>query len=343
MRKIYIALFGLLAAGTLQAQTILKYQSHGLVADTKNEMFITKYVEPGAEGRNAIWDFTNLELTSNFTGSLDDAGLSKGASIFTTSNVALEEFGNYFFFKSNENAIEQYGFLAGNGSLSIVYDVPFVKMRYPFAYGSSFSGPFSGSYNSNSAKLGDINGTYTVTGDGLGKLLLPGNVSYSNVLRVKEVKSYTQSINGKGYQLEDVTYRWYVDGHRYPLLVLIKSTSHFENGKSYSSTRAAYNPVIIQNTPLSTNTLINNLGLSVYPNPYSDFVNINVNLDNTSRLKISVFDMNGRLVKVLFNGVEVAGDKTYKFSAKDLGLSAGAYLIKLNVNGNEVTQKVVEL
>jgi hypothetical protein len=343
MRKIYIALFGLLAAASLQAQTILNYKTHGLVADTKNEMFITKYVEPGVEGRNVTWDFTSLELTSNFTGSLEEAGLSKGASVFTTSNVALEEFGNYFFFKSSESGIEQYGFLSGNGSLSIVYDVPFVKMKYPFAFGSNFSGSFSGTYNHNGAKLGDINGTYAVYGDGIGKLLLPGNVSYSNVLRVKEVKSYTQSINGKGYQLEDVTYRWYVDGHRYPLLVLIKSTSFHENGKSYSSTRAAYNPVIIQNTPLSTNTLSSSLGLSVYPNPYTDFVNINVNLDNASRVKLSVFDLNGRLIKVLFNGVEVAGDRTYKFSAKELGLSAGAYLVKLNVNGKEATQKVVEL
>lgn len=342
MRKIYALLSGLLIASSLQAQTTLRFETHGLMADTKNGMNLTKYTEPGVEGKNVTWDFTNLELTNNFVGSLDNVDISKGASIFTTSNVALEEFGNYFFFNVSRTGIDQYGFMSGNGATTIEYDVPFVKMRYPFAFGSSYSGNFSGSYKHNGTILGTITGTYTVSGDGTGKLLLPENVSYSNALRVKEVKTFTQTINGNNYQLEDITYRWYVEGHRYPLLVLIKSTSFSQNGKSNFSTRAAYNPVIIQNSPTSINALGANVGFTAYPNPYTDFVNINVRLESASTVKLSVFDMNGRLVKVLVNGVEPSGERMYKFSAKELGLGAGAYLVKVNVNGKEATQKVVE-
>jgi hypothetical protein len=304
-------------------------------------MKITKYTEPGVEGKNVVWDFRNLELVSDFAGTLDDPTFSKGVGIFTESNTVLEEFGNYFFFKSNESGIEQHGFMSNSGTTTIVYDQPFVKMRYPFTFGSSYTGSFGGTYNSNERNIGTIQGTYTVTGDGMGTLLLPGNKSYSNVLRVKEVKAYNQSLNNRGYDIEVVTYRWYVNEHRFPILVLIKSSSFFENGRTGSSTQAAYNPLAI--TPLDVTTTADNLNFSAYPNPYRDQISIRFNLENPSNVNLSVFDVNGRLVKVLFTGDEVSGEKNYKFSAKEMGLASGAYIVKLNVNGAETSQKVLEL
>lgn len=343
MKKIYVLSALIIATVAMQAQTVLNYQTHGLVNDTRNEMFITKYVEPGLEGNNVVWDFSSLELTNNFVGVLDNPALSKGAATFTNSNVALEEFGNFFYFNANDQRIEQHGFMSGNGNIYIVYNVPFVKMRYPFAFGSTYSGPFGGYYLHNGNRIGDIEGTYTVTGDGMGKLLLPGNVSYNKALRVKEVKTFIQSMNGTNYQFEDVTYRWYVEGHRYPLLVLIKSTTQYTNGKNHSSTRAAYNPVILQNNPLVTNNLANVSSISAYPNPYTDHVNISVVLSKSSRVKLSVFDINGRLVKELASGVEPMGERNYRFSAKEMGLTAGTYMVKLNIDGKESVQKIVEL
>jgi len=343
MRKILLSIAVILLAASLQAQTVLKYQTHGLIPNHKNEMYITKYVEPGVSGNNVIWDFTNLELTNDFVGSLDNPAFNKGALVFPHSTTVLEEFGNFFFFKATEDGIEQQGFMSASGSTTIVYDVPFQKMKYPFTYGSNYSGDFSGTYNSNSTTQGTITGTYEVTGDGMGTLLLPGNMSYSNALRVKEIKSFTQTLNNYSYDIENVTYRWYVNGHRFPILVFIKSTYTFKNGRTQISTQAAYNPVIIQNMPTDVETLNMSYSMNVYPNPYREQVNISYTLDNASNVNLSVFDLNGRLVKVLVNAVEGAGEQSHKFSAKEMGLAAGAYLVKLNVNGNETTQKIVEL
>lgn len=341
MRKLLLLAATLLIAVSLQAQTVLKYQTHGLVPNHKNEMFITQYAEPGSEGRNVIWNFSKLELTNDFVGTLDRPDFSKGMNLFPNANTVLDEFGNNFFFKTTELGIEQHGFMSASGNTSIVYDVPFQKMKYPFTFGSSFSGDFSGNYQSASTQ-GPITGTYSVSGDGIGTLILPGNVSYQNALRVKEIKSYTQVLNNFEYNVVNETYRWYVNEHRFPILVFIKSTYTFKNGRTQISTQAAYNPVILLG-PTDVQTTGLNYGMNVYPNPYRDFVNITFTLEKSSAVNLSVYDLKGSLVKVLVNNTEQAGEKTYKFSAKEMGLSAGAYLVKLSVDGNVATQKVLEL
>ena len=341
MKKFYLTIACVVIAFSLQAQTVLKFQTHGLVAENINEMKITKYVEPGTEGMNVVWDFRNLELVQDFVGTLDHPEFSKGYSTFPESNTVLEEFGNLFYFKYDENSIEQHGFMSGRGVTTIIYDQPFVKMRYPFTYGSSFSGSFGGTYNNNEKVLGTQQGTYTVTGDGMGTLMLPGNMVYENALRVKEVRSYTQTFNNSSYDVETVTYRWYINDHRFPILVLIKSTSTYGTGRTYASTQAAYNP--IKTTPLDITTTTQGYGLTAFPNPYHDQVNIRFNLDSNSEVNLSVFDLSGRLIKVLYSGTDAAGEKNFRFSAKEVGFSKGAYVVKLNVNGKEASQKIVEL
>ncbi len=345
MRKIYLSIICLLFAASLSSQTVLRYDSHGLVADHVNDMKITEYVEPGDEGNNVVWDFRTLELVKEFTGKLDNPSFTKGANIFTESNSVLEEFGNLFFFNVSKDAIEQHGYMSGRGTVNIVYDQPFVKMRYPFTYGSSFAGSFDGRYNSADRQLGTLTGSYAVKGDGMGVLMLPGNYVYENALRVKEVKSYTQTINNRSYDIETVTYRWYVNEHRFPILVLIESTHNYESGRTHTSTQAAYNPIVFtsDSNPLDMETVVQDLSLKAYPNPYHNEVNLRFDLRNESKVNLSVYDLNGRLVKVLVDGTEAAGERMYKFSAKEMGLSAGAYIVKLNVNGEKASQRILEL
>lgn len=345
MRKVYLT-FACLALGlSLHAQSVIRFQTHGLVADHKNEMKITKYTNPGAQGRNVVWDFRALELTKDFTGSLDNPSVSKGASIFTNTNTQLEEFGNYFFFKTTQAEVEQHGFMSANGNIKIIYDTPFVKMKYPFSYGSSFSGSFDGRYIANDREAGTLNGSYAVDGDAYGTLMLPGNMVYENALRVKEVKSYNQNLNNRNYDIETITYRWYVNGHRFPILVLISNTTTYQDGRTHNSTQAAYNAIALseENNPLVINTSMGIGSLETYPNPYHNQVTIKFGIEQNSKVNLSVYDLNGRLIKVLLNGSVDAGEKTYQFSAKDMGLSTGAYIVKLNLNGQEASKRILEL
>lgn len=341
MKRITLLIIGLAIAFSTDAQTILTYKTHGLLPNEKNPMRLTKYVDPGTSGQNVTWDFSTLEETVNFTGSIEQSYITKGGERFSTSNTALEEFGNFFFFNSNSYQLEQYGYLSNNGNTIIEYTTPFVKMRYPFSYNSSYSGFFDGKYIFSDKEIGTISGTYDVTGDAIGTLKLPEEKLFRNTLRVKEVKSYNQIINGVTTKIEETTYRWYINEHRFPILVFISCSYTFENGQTSTSTKAAYNSDVLT----SANSLPSNseYTLEVFPNPYSEKVNIKLHLEKNSKISISVYDLIGKKISVLADKNEDAGDFTYNFSAKDLGLARGTYIVKVVVNNRETTRKILEL
>jgi hypothetical protein len=341
MKRLFILMIGFAVAFASHAQTILTFKSHGLVPNENNPMMLAKYVDPGVEGQNAVWDFSLLETTDNFTGNVQDTYTAKNANRFQIANTVLEEFGNYFFFNSSSSQLEQYGYSSGNGTLAIEYTKPFVKMRYPFAYNNDYSGSFEGKYISNNTIIGEIVGTYTVTGDASGMLLLPNGKSFNNALRVKEVKTYKQTVNGSSVDIEEIAYRWYVNEHRFPILVLINSSYTFANGQTSSTTKAAYNTNVIA---LNINNPNQNIGLNleVFPNPYHEIININLHLDEKSKLNITVYDIIGKRVAVLADAYQDAGDISYTFSGKEFGLTNGTYIIKVKVNNSEYIKKIIE-
>lgn len=342
MKRIFLLPIGLFLTLNSFSQTILTFKTHGLQPDEQNPMMLTEYVEPGQKGQNVTWDFSKLEPTNNFLGNVQSPSTLKGSGNFSSANIRLEEFGNSFFFNSNSSVLEQYGYLSNGGSLAIEYTKPFVKMRYPFSFNSSYSGTFEGKYIADEKEIGNISGTYEVDGDAIGTLLLPEGKSFRNALRVKEVKSYIQTINGSKTKIEETTYRWYVNEHRFPILVLIKSNYTFNSGQTSSSTKAAYNSnvVSLRNDVVPTSSTYK---LEVFPNPYYDKVNINLQIESRSKVNITVYDLIGKKVAVLTDKYEDAGDFTYNFSAKELGLAKGTYIVKVKVDNNEATRKILEL
>ena len=344
MKQILLITVSLFAFIGLQGQTTLRYNTHGLTANHVNNMSITKYAEPGDDGRNVIWDFSDLEFNRDFTGTLDEPSITKGAHIFSNANTALQEFNSFFFFNSNRKRIEQHGYMSVNGNVYITYNEPFVKMRYPFTFGSAFDGIFSGTYNSNEKQLGTLYGTYKVEGDGIGTLILPNDKIFENALRVKEVKEYDQTLNNRSYKISTTTYRWYVENHRFPVLVLISNSTIYEDGRTHTSTQAAYNTKVMNEvTPPISITTENAVNLKAFPNPYKDKITFRFVLKENSNINLSVFDINGRHVKTLFKGQAEAGEKEFTFTGKQVGLGAGAYIVKLNVNGSVISKKILEL
>ncbi len=84
-------------------------------------------------------------------------------------------------------------------------------------------------------------------------------------------------------------------------------------------------------------------GLQVYPNPYAGSVNISFSLNHQRQVSLQMLDMTGKQVKILADGVAVAGTQNYTFSAAAMGLPAGIYLLHLTINGHVFTRKLVEV
>ena len=343
MKKVLSILFVISLFTTVSAQTVLTFKTHGLIPDERNPMLLTKYVEPGDAGKNVVWDFTKLEITGNFVGNIDQPVKERGSEMLSKSNSVLEEFGNYFFFDVNRQGIKHYGYSSGSGTTTIEYTRPFVKMKYPFRYGDSFEGDFGGIYKVRGEEYGTIDGKYSVSADGEGTLVLPGGVSYSKALRVKEVKSYSNLMKTSAYDIEVETYRWYVNEHRFPILVLIKSTYINGTNRSSCGTQAAFNPVIINKLNELAQADDKAFVVNVYPNPYVGQVNIKFDVEEESFVNVSVYGTNGKIIATLANQNEKSGTKEFKFSAKQFGVGTGSYVVKVTVGENTVMEKIIEL
>lgn len=76
-----------------------------------------------------------------------------------------------------------------------------------------------------------------------------------------------------------------------------------------------------------------------YPNPFNPATTIEYYLSRPSMVKISVYDVTGKLVKQLYDGLKPVGNHTLRFDAS--GFSSGLYLYKLEAGDYSETRKMV--
>lgn len=82
-------------------------------------------------------------------------------------------------------------------------------------------------------------------------------------------------------------------------------------------------------------------GASVFPNPSSDMIVLQFNLDEESLIKVELYDNNGRLVKILKEQKVKAGLNELTFSLNPL--AAGQYSVVLFKNGTKMeTHKILK-
>ena len=92
--------------------------------------------------------------------------------------------------------------------------------------------------------------------------------------------------------------------------------------------------------PVSTqNTLASDL-YQVSPSLSKDEINIRLNDVANAQVNINLFDINGQLIKTLFDG-QTRSDLDVQVSKSTLGISNGTYFIHLNVDGQRAIEKVM--
>jgi hypothetical protein len=87
------------------------------------------------------------------------------------------------------------------------------------------------------------------------------------------------------------------------------------------------------------------LASRVYPNPFTDFVNLDFNNESESdRVSIEVYDLSGRIGYRRMLGQLPKGGNTVRLSAAEAGLKTGVYIVTLSVNGKPIqASKVIRL
>lgn len=87
-----------------------------------------------------------------------------------------------------------------------------------------------------------------------------------------------------------------------------------------------------------------NLGFNLKqnaPNPFSTSTNIAYTLDKNADVKLYILDLNGRVIEILADGYQQAGDHQIRWDAESL--ENGVYIYKLVVNGKTSSNRMILL
>ncbi|MEL7364114.1 MAG: T9SS type A sorting domain-containing protein, partial [Bacteroidota bacterium] len=77
---------------------------------------------------------------------------------------------------------------------------------------------------------------------------------------------------------------------------------------------------------------------AVYPNPFHDEARIQVTFAQATSATVAVYDLMGREVAVLAEGVQPAGTQTLRWAAA--GLASGVYLVRVQSAAGVATRTV---
>lgn len=353
-RQLVLLAVLMMVAPWAYAQTVLTEQSHGLLPGFNNNMRLTEHNNPGSAGAGQVWDYSDLKDMGPFVGQNIDPAVANTPVQFMTSNAVLNEGSLFAFLDTNPDRLLVQGLRTGNPNAPLIrsYYEPVVKMKYPFSFGDRHESYTEGVETAANATSVPFSYEYDIVADGEGTLLLPGT-SLKNALRVLT----TQTINYQhpnysyGYGYTILTYRWYVQSHRFPVLVLIYSQDR--DGKLHFL-QGAYNPVVqpadeTVELPIAADARVKDLpavasasvaDFNVYPNPFSTQLNIAYTLDNAANVRITLYNVNGQLVRTLYHGQDEAGAYARNFSGAVSSLPEGQYIVIVGANGQTISRMV---
>ena len=96
---------------------------------------------------------------------------------------------------------------------------------------------------------------------------------------------------------------------------------------------------------VSTETVgSNNPGISIFPNPAKDYVNICFYLFESRHVGIQMYNIEGKLITTLANREMAAGQHQVRFDISSFDIKKlpdGIYFLKINFDGSIIYEKIV--
>lgn len=325
----------------VQSQNKILFSDNAYLNADEQRYILTEIIDVGESGPDQVWDFSDLKNHGEVVSYLKPIAGSRFDEKCRNSNILIQEEHRSWLLKATPFGLEEYG--VSSGSSVLIYDQPIKRFPFPFEYGSSLRGEYSGAYINRPGS--PVNGTFSTEADGFGVLLLPDNVVLKDVIRVRFMQKRE---NGS----EFVTYRWYASNAdpilRYPLVSVITG---IHNDK-VNMIRAAYfagaeylmqhsEPYNLQDNPYEyTAADTESYELIVYPNPFVEYATVEFSIPYDAHVSLLVFDNQGRQVATLADGYYSAG----KYTEQLLGNRQFIYFVRFAVNGEIVaSRKLIQL
>lgn len=280
MKHLLITCFLLSFAQQVLSQTLTQSGCEPVAGETDRRYrldtsLFTTGLPHSVSGNGVVWDFTRLQGTYPITvDSFNLPAASPGNSLYPGATYVQHLDDLYSFYKSVQNPSQTELLGAWSASLILTFTNSAIVAGYPVSYGYHLVDPVSGSYKYNTTN-GPCNGSISVTADGTGTLNLPGNITFTNVLRLKTVQTVTlaSGIFPVG-SYQQVTYNYYSGNQKFPIINFRYTTYQLLIGTptitAYGYGMDDYFTIVglHPNTPPT--------GCEVYPNPFQDQLNLSL-------------------------------------------------------------------
>lgn len=290
---------------------------------------------PGVSGANITWNFGNLNPdNAAIEGQAIAANQASTGNMYPNATVAIVEAnGTETYYYGDTDGQGFYGAMSSSGGTTagVNYTDPQDLIQYPMTYNNSFSDSFSGTVGASGSSF-NRSGTATVAADGHGTLITPAG-TFTNVLRLKTNMTYSDQVAGQTIvAYTEERYTWYDASSAYPLLTYTILTA---NG----ATSAFVNYLDASAVSIEEVVINTTADLSIKPNPATDFANLNFELLKSADVQVTVFNLIGQEKIVIPNRNFNKGKNQIDINLDQL--SSGTYFVRLDIDGNVVTRKLV--
>jgi len=304
-------------------------------------------------GRETVWssvpaaityEDSPVELGAKFMTS--KAGTVGGIRFFSATHTSGEYTGHLWDANGNLLAGATFTNVTSNGWQEVLFSKP-VAIVPGVVYVASYYNP-AGAYAATSGGLATaaINGSLTILGNGTegGN----GVYNYSGGFPTNTYNStnyWVDVIFNSGVETGPLTFNLTSvtdsngcskTGQLQTLTVTASDCGVVaaRSATTESTTMAAPPEIKKQEATIFRDDLSQN-----YPNPSNGETVINYSLAKSSRVNLSLFDVNGRIVKVLVNGVKEAGSHTVRLNGGSL--TAGVYFYRLQTGNFSAAKRMV--
>lgn len=315
------------AIGPVVAQPTLVYPGN---APTPGTSVLTNYapvVSAGPDGADQTWDFSTLVADSSAYVFVEDPAATPGAPDFPNATAAIVGPDGTQYFQSSSTLVELVGpsLIGQTAPLSN----PASYLPLPCTYQTSWEDDFAGAIDIMGFAL-DVTGNVIAIADGFGTLILPEG-TVTDVLRINRITTTVINTPFGGGEIEENAYAFYQVGLGVPILEISNTTGELPFLGPIDISSLEWVDV----TNVGLNELASDpIGVSVFPNPATEHVQIDFSLAGGRNVSIELFDLTGR--QVSFMNVSTAASGMHSSIMDVSELPSGMYLVRIMDNKGRV-------
>lgn len=279
------------------------------------------------------------------------------------------EHNTMYYYQLKENKLLLLGH--ENPTNLLHYTHPIVSATYPTNYKEITSADYSSQGIYSGRTPFETQGSVTTQADAYGSIILPTGDTLSHVLRIKTVQTISEIVKSINPAMNDSlemiveTYKWYSKGYRYPIFETIRALNTTDTLNSQEYQTAFFFPpqehlyldddkdnlaVLDSLWNLEHNKDIDNpitnpdteikLSYNFYPNPVESQLTIEYYLESLVSINISLYSMDGKLVKNQSVGKQDKGLHTEYLDCSNL--AKGTYILRIGVGSQLISNKIIK-